>query len=238
MIKFNTIYAVIIGILLFSGCKKDTNDTTTTPFRATFQAVVNNIAVSYAETTSPAGPTDHYWSCAGVSDPEINYSDSSLFMFEMCLCQYYKNNIDSVYHNSIFIDIIHHISNNSLDRSGQYPDLYENIFRNFLETGIYPYTFNSSLVKGINVIWYDDKGVQWVSGHIYNGETAFPAFPPDYSRNNFSIVYSQPCVPLVSFYTWAQEVHMTFGCWVYNYYGDSLRIENARLQGIYSYRKM
>ena len=228
MMKINKIVCFIFCLLFILGCKKKNNESNS--FHASFQAVINNVTTSFTESST------HYWSFAASATPNINGTDSSLFRFELSLCQYYKQ--DSIYHNSIFVDFINHIPNDSLDLTNQYPDLFEHTFRHLLRTGNYPYTFDSFIKSGIIVSWFDNKGVKWVSGKVKEENNAFPPTPPDYSHNNFTIAYSQSVAPEPSFYNWGQEVAMTFSCWVYNYYGDSLQIENAHLNGIYSYKKM
>jgi len=227
MKKYNKIVCFIFCLLFVFGCKKKNDESYS--FHASFQAVINNVATSCTESSA------YYWSSAAVLIANINGTDSSLFRFDLSLCQYYKQ--DSIYHNSIFVDFINHIPNDSLDLTNQYPDLFEHTFRYLLRTGNYPYTFDSFIKSGIIVTWFDNKGLKWVSGKVHEENNGFPPTPPDYSHNNFTIVYSQPVAPSPSFLSWGQEVHITFSCWVYNYYGDSLSIENAHFNCIYSYKK-
>jgi hypothetical protein len=228
MIKYYKIACFLFCLLFVIGCKKKNDESSS--FHASFQAVINNVETSINESGT------NYWSSTGGSSANINGSDSSLFQFEMSLWQYYKS--DSIFHNSIFIDFINHLPNDSLDHTNHYPDLFEHTFRYLLRIGSYPYTYDSYLKSGIIVSWFDNQGLNWVSGKVRGENNGFPSFQPDYSRNNFSITYTQPVAPYPSFYSWGQEVVIKFSCWVYNYYGDSLRIENAELHGIYSYRKM
>jgi hypothetical protein len=227
MKKRYKIVCLFFCFLVFIGCKKKHD--TPEPFRASFQAVINNVYTTAAESS------DCYWGSSAGRSVNINGTASSLFRFELSLCRYYKQ--DTIYHNSIFVDFINHIPNDSLDETTGYPDLFESTFRHLLSTGNFSYTFDSYLKSGIIVSWYDDKGLDWVSGRIHEENNGYPLFPPDYTNSNFSIIYSLPAVPTNGFFTWSQEIHLKFSCWVYNYYGDSIRIENASLNGIYSYKK-
>jgi hypothetical protein len=223
--KYYKIVCLIFCFLLAIGCKKKNNDSDI--FHTSFQAIINNVSISFTDLGT------HYWSCAASQNPNLNETDTSLFGFELSLCQYYKP--DSVYRNSILIIFMNHIPDDSLDNTNQPPDLFEHTFRYLLKTGNYPYTFNPFKKSGIIVCWYDNKGLEWVSGQV--NQSAIPPGPPDYSHNSFTVVYSQSVPPYPSSYTWGQEVHINFNCQVYNGYGDSLRIANAQLKGIYSYKK-
>jgi hypothetical protein len=217
----------LIFILLVIACKKE-NDSSDS-FHPTFNALINNVSVSLSESNNT------FWNCGSLSDPQLNGSDSSLFQFELSLFQYYKP--DSIYHNSVFIYFINHIPKDSLDPLNKPPDLFESMFRNLLKVNDYPYTFDSYKKGGVIVTWYDNKGVLWVSGKNRIENNAFPATLPDYSENTFIIDYSRAVLPPFSFYTWSQEVHLKFTCKLYNYFGDSLLLENGMLNGIYSYIK-
>jgi hypothetical protein len=212
-------------LLAVIGCKKK-NDASDS-FNTSFRAIVNNVSTTFTDLGN------HYWSCAAYQDPHIRGTDTSLFSFELSLCENYK--YDSIYCNSIFVNFLNLIPNDSLDSTDQTHDLFEHTFRQLLRVGDFPYTFNPYKKSGIVVCWYDHKGVEWVSGQVI--ESPFPPFPPDYSHNSFKVIYSQPVPPIPSSYTWGQEVVITFNCRVYNCYGDSLSIVNAQLSGIYSYKK-
>ena len=214
--------------MLLIGCKKHNDESSS--FLSSFQGVINNVPISFAETNS------HHAGWAVTSSQILNNPDSTYFDFEASLWQYYKS--DSIYQNSIFIAFIYHIPNDSLYFTNTHPCFYEHTFRQLFRIGDFEYTYESFSKSGIIVTWYDDKGLQWVSGKIQGENNGFPPTHPDYSHNNFKIVYSKPVVPVYGFTTWGQEVHMTFGCWVYNYYGDSLHIENAKFNVNYYYKNL
>ena len=114
------------------------------------------------------------------------------------------------------------------------PHLTERLFRQFFKIGDYSYTFKPWIKSGIEIVWYDDKGILWQSGQFNSLINLFPTSQPDYSNNNFTIIYSNPGIP-PNFHSFKQELTLIFNCWAYNKLGDSLRINNAKFSGICLY---
>src|SRR5208283_5283927 len=112
-------------LLAVIGCKKK-NDASDS-FNTSFRAIVNNVSTTFTDLGN------HYWSCAAYQDPHIRGTDTSLFSFELSLCENYK--YDSIYCNSIFVNFLNLIPNDSLDSTDQTHDLFEHTFRQLLRVG-------------------------------------------------------------------------------------------------------
>ena len=221
------IIKIAFGILLFQliGCKKNSEEPI--PFRASFQATINKVQFSFEQS-------DIYRLAGGASFMDnINGTDSAGLSVESGLFKVQYES-DWIIQNSIFIYFIEHIPEDSLNSPPYMIPLPERIFRRVFSIGNYEYTYLPSVKKGVIVTWYDSEGNKWATGKD-NSWDSIPPAQPDYSNNNFSVVYSNPMMVQPSTYNYEQEVHMIFNCWVYNKKGDSLHMENAKLNTIYRY---
>jgi hypothetical protein len=217
--------AFVILLYHMIGCKK--NNEEAKQFRPSFQGTINNVQFSYEQS-------DIYRLAGGASFMErINGTDTAGLAIESGLFKV-RYLPDTIIQNSIYVFFTEHIPEDSLNSPPSMIPVPERIFRKMFSIGDYKYTYIPSVKGGIIVTWYDSEGNKWASGKDNSWDTIPPA-QPDYSQNNFSIVYSNPVTVQPNTYNYQQEVHIVFNSWVYNKKGDSLRIENAQLNTIYSY---
>jgi len=217
--------AVIFLICLVIGCKKNKEEAK--PFRASFQAAIEKVQFSCDQSAD-------YRLASGVSFMNnINGTDSAALAIESGLfkVRYVQ---DTIIQSSIYVFFIEHIPEDSLNSPPSVVPVPERIFRRIFIVGDYKFTYIPSVKGGVIVTWYDSEGNKWVTGKDNSWDTIPPA-QPDYSHNNFSVVYSNPVTVQPGTYNYQQEVHMIFNCWVYNKEGDSLHIENAKFNTVYSY---
>jgi len=215
---------VILFCLLF-GCKKHNDEPL--PFRASFQGTINNVQFYFEQS-------DIYRWDGGVSFMEnINGTDSAVLSVESGLVKIQYEPV-WIIQNSIFVYFIEFIPQDSLNDPPYLIPVPERIFRRVFSIDDYQYSFIPSLKEGVIVNWYDSEGNKWATGRD-NSWDSIPPAQPDYSNNSFSIVYSKPMTIQPGTYYYQQEVHLIFNCWVYNNKGDSLYIENAKLNTIYRY---
>ena len=225
--KTNKISIVFLSFSIsLLGCKKTNNEESTT-FHASFQAMIDSTSINITETNNyRQGYFFSYYEHINGSDSLGVYVGSSLYKWNF--------NPDTIIQTSVYINFSNHIPNDNVYDSTNTLHISELLFRQLFHLGDYTYTFLPWIKKGIVIIWYDNKGVQWQSGRNSSYSNFYPISQPDYSRNQFTIINSKPVsAPYSHFYE--QDVVLTFNCWVYNKYGDSVQIKNAKYSGICLY---
>ncbi len=220
---FNFGFAILICLVI--GCKK--NNEEVKPFLASFQATINKVQISYEQSA------DYRLAGGGSFINNINGTDSAGIGI---LSGLYKVQFepDTIIQNSIYVFFIEHIPEDSLNGAPFIVPLPDRVFRRIFTLGDHVYTFLPSIKGGIIVTWYDMKGKKWATGRDNSWDT-IPGARPYYSNNSFSVTFSNPITVQTGTYIYKQEVHMIFNCWVYNKEGDSLHIENAKFNTIYTY---
>ena len=217
--------AFVILLCHLIGCKK--NNEEPKPFRASFQAAMNKVQFSCEQSD------DYRLAGGGSFMNNINGTDSAGFAVESGLFKV-RYVPDTILQNSIYVFFTEHIPEDSLNSPPSVDPVPERIFRRMFSVGDYNYTYIPSVKGGVIVTWYDSEGNKWATGRDNSWDTIPPAHPA-YSHNNFSVVYSNPVTVQPGTYNYRQEVHMIFDCWVYNKKGDSLHIENAQFNTLFTY---
>lgn len=197
----------------------------TKPFRASFSALIDHSGFSFEQSGDY-----RLMGGAGLMD-KINGTDSAGCVIESRL-EMVRTSPVPIIQNSIGIYFINHIPDDSLNFSQPLLPLPERIFRRLFTPGKYGYTYLPSVKGGVIVTWYDGDGRKWGTGADDPADTIPPA-PPSYAHNEFEVVYSTPVQP--GTFNYRQEVHMTFSCWIYNDAGDSIFMDHARFNTIFSY---
>ncbi|GEM_PF-6514002 len=220
----HTVMMLAVLSCLAWGCTKHRE--TNSPFIASFTATINKAAFSCVQSAG-------YRLTGGVSFMDhLNGTDSAGLSLESSLLKT-RFVPDTSRQNTVAVFVISHIPDDSLSPGAVVP-VPEHTFRRILSVGKYGYTYMPSVKGGIIVAWYDANGKKWATGIDDQADT-IPGRLPDYTRNYFTVTFSQSVTVVPGTYIYRQEVHMTFNCWVYDGGGDSLHIENAKFNTIFSY---
>lgn len=218
----------IIGLLFLvalSSCKKE--EEVPIPFTASFTATIDNQAIIISESNGAI------WSCGSGSNSLSTIPDSTNIQFRMFLGHPFKS--DGDYRSSLTVTFFNHINSGELIPPGPSGDITEEMFREKLKVGSYPYTFLSETASGVIIEWYDSDGKFWSTGRNQHENNGIPLTAPNYSSSLFEVIDSEPAEVDYPFENWAQKLSMKFNCYVYNNLGDSILIEKGILNCKYIY---
>lgn len=217
-------YLVFALFTVLQSCQKN-EDEFHIEDKATFVAEINNVKITLIESDFVS---DTAIFCMPSRQMNLNERD---YIIDIWSLNFGKNmKPDGTVTSRLTVDFVNHLENT------EYVADY-NISRELLEEvlseGEKEFTPNNKDFPGISVKWIDADGNLWASGSPYSLEDSDNDLTID-SESYFIINYSKAQDTQTSLGTYTQYLDISFQCRLYNWKGESIVMENARLKCNYS----
>lgn len=211
----NTLLCILI--LAFQSCEKN-DDEFGVEDKAYFETEINGEKITLIESeTFTESDTD----ILKNSSCQISYekNDSIIDLWVLNLGKSFD--WDKPERTKLSVKFVNHFESDKIT---------EEQFREVFWAGEKEYTQNSKEFEGVMIRWFDANGELWCSGEPYTHDDLVQN---ENSENYFAINYSEFLDESSNKNDFNQYLDISFQCRLYNWKGESILMENARLKYIY-----